>query len=186
METEILDSNINKEIRNVEYAGFGVRLGASLLDMVITIIPIGAFMYFGYENKSLMLLVVGALLGMLYKPVMEGVWGATLGKMILGITVVDSDLDIIDLNQSIKKNGIYIISSAIGIISHFWLANQDAFQESEGIMEAMQAGQGNPYGMVSGIWSLFIIVSCFAMLASSTKQTLHDRIADTYCVKNSM
>lgn len=185
METEILDDKNYSKIRNVEYANFGNRLGATLLDFLITIIPVGAIMYFGYAGKSLVLLLVATIIGMLYKPVMEGIWGATLGKMIVGITMVDSDLDQIDLGQSFLKNGIYIISSGITLLSQFWLANTDAFQEAEGFMESMAAGQGNPYEMISLVWSLVILISCFAMLGSSLKQTLHDRLANTYCVKNS-
>ena len=185
METETLDDINYNKIRNVEYASFGARLGASILDFLIIIIPIGTLMYFGYETKNLMLLLVGTVLGMLYKPVMEGIWSATLGKMILGISMVDTDLQKIELTQSFMKNGIYIISSLISLLSMFWLGGQDAFKESEGVMEAMMASQGNPYEIVSLIWTLVILVSCLAMLGSSLKQTLHDRVANTYCVKNS-
>ena len=185
METETLDDNNYNKIRNVQYASFGARLGASLLDMLIIIIPIGGLMYFGYANKNLMLLLMGTVLGMFYKPVMEGIWSATLGKMIVGISMVDSDLERIDLTQSFLKNGIYIISSLISLLSMFWLGGQDAFKESEGAMEAMMAGQGNPYEMISLGWQLVVLVSCFAMLGSSFKQTLHDRLANTFCVNNS-
>jgi len=122
---------------------------------------------------------------MLYKPVMEGVWGATLGKMILQIQMVDSDLDQIDLGQSLLKNAIYIIYSVIGILTNFWLVGTDAFQEAEGFIEASQATQGSPYELIAYIWIGVILISCFAMLASDLKQTLHDKLAGTYCVKNS-
>lgn len=185
METEILDDNNYSKIRNIEYASFGSRLGASLLDSLITMIPILGLMYLGYEGKNLMFLVLAVVLGMLYKPVMEGVWAATLGKMIVGISMVDSDMEKIDLGQSFLKNGIYIISSLIGLLTQFWLAGTEAFQESEGFLEAFMAGQENPYGIVSGVWSFFIFVSCMAMLGSNLKQTLHDRLAGTFCVRNS-
>ncbi len=185
MEKEILDDNNHNRIRNVEYAGFGERLLASILDGLITMLPIGAFMYFGYVNKSLILLLVGAILGMLYKPLMEGLWGATLGKMILKIQMVDSDLDQIDLGQSLLKNAIYIVSSLIGILGHFWLVGTEAFQESEGFLEASAASQGSPYTTITYVWVGVMFISCFAMLASDLKQTLHDKLAGTYCVKNS-
>ena len=185
METEILDDNNYNDIRNVQYASFGLRLGATILDGLITLIPLGLLTYMGYQNKSLMFLLLSALLGMLYKPVMEGIWGATLGKMIVNISVVDTDLERIDLGQSFLKNGIYIISSVIGMMGHFWLTGTDGFQEAEGALEAMAAGQENPYAMISYIWGAVILISCFAMLASEFKQTLHDRLANTYCVHNS-
>ena len=132
-----------------------------------------------------MYLLISSILGMLYKPVMEGIWGATLGKMIMKISVVDSDMDIVGLGQSILKNAIYIISSILGILGHFWLAGTERFQESEGYMEVAQITQDSPYGIVSFVWVIVILGSCFAMFASDVKQTLHDRLASTYCVKNS-
>jgi len=185
METEILDDNNYSKIRNVEYATFLDRFLAALLDFIITLGPLGYITYLGYTGKSLMLLVGTTIIGMLYKPVMEGVWGATLGKMIMKVTMVDSDLDQIDLGQSIMKNGIYIINSLIGMLGQFWVVGTERFQEAEGIMEALAATDGSPYGTVSMIWFVVMIVSVFSMFGSSVKQTLHDRVAGTYCVKNS-
>jgi len=184
METEILDDNNYRKIHNIQYATFLDRLLASVLDNIILIIPMGALMYFGYELKNIIILMVASFVGILYKPVMEGVWGATLGKMALKVSVVDSDFELVDLGQSFLKNAIYIISGIIGILGHIWLVGTDAFKESEGIFETMAVTQGNPYSTISLIWTLVILVSCFAMLASATKQTLHDRLASTYCVKN--
>lgn len=185
MENEILDDANHDRIRNVQYATFLDRLLAYLLDTLITIGPIFYLMYLGYTGKNIVWLLISSILGMLYKPIMEGVWGATLGKMIMKISVVDSDLDIVDIGQSLMKNAIYIISGVIGVLSQFWLVGTEKFQEAEGFLESLQAGEANPYGIVSMIWTVVIIISCFSMLASSLKQTLHDRLANTYCVKNS-
>jgi uncharacterized RDD family membrane protein YckC len=185
METETLDDVNYNKIRNVEYANFGHRLGASILDTLMLMVIMGPLMYFGYDGKNVIFLILAVIIGMLYKPIMEGVWGATLGKMILGITMVDSDFDIIDLGQSFLKNGIYIISSVMSLLTMFWIGNSDVFLEAEGALEAFMANQGNPYEIVSGVWSLLILVSCLSMLGSGTKQTLHDKLAKTFCVKNS-
>ena len=185
METEILDDNNFNKIKNVEYATFLDRFLAAILDFFITIGPLGYLMYLGYTGKNLVLLIIGTVLSMLYKPVMEGIWGATLGKMIMKITMVDSDMDQIDLGQSLLKNAIYIINSVIGLLGQFWVAGTDRFKEAETFLEAMSAGDGSPYSTISMIWAVVILISVFAMLASATKQTLHDRLANTYCVKNS-
>lgn len=181
----MLDDNDYQRIKNVEYAGFGERLLAYILDFLILLVPIAVCMYFGFANKSLTYLLIGYIVGMLYKPIMEGVWGATLGKMILKISMVDSENEQIDLGQSILKNAIYIINSVIAILGVFWLVGTEAFQESEGFVEASAAQQGSPYTMIGYIWLAVILISCFAMLASNFKQTLHDRLAGTFCVKNS-
>jgi uncharacterized RDD family membrane protein YckC len=185
METEILDDNVNNKIRNVQYATFLDRFLAFLLDYIIKIGPLGALFYFGYTEKNLVLILASSVFGLLYQPLMEGIWGATLGKMIMKIKMVDADLDQIDISQSLLKNAIYIINSVIAILSQFWIAGTDVFQEAEGFMEAMAASEGSPYGYVSLIWGIVILVSVFMMLGSPEKQTLHDKLANTYCVKNS-
>ena len=53
METEILDDNNYNKVRNIQYATFLDRFLAAILDMVITIIPLGYLMYLGYNQKNL-------------------------------------------------------------------------------------------------------------------------------------
>ena len=185
METEILDDNTTQKIRNIEYASFLDRFLAAIMDSIIKMVALGYFSYMLYTEKNVMFFIIGAVIGMLYQPIMEGIWGATLGKMIMKITMVDTDYAQIDLGQSIQKNGIWIIYGILGIMSQYWVSGTEAFQEAEGFMEIAQAGQGNPWGFVVIVWIIVILVSVFMMLGSEFKQTLHDRLANTYCVKNS-
>lgn len=180
---EILDTDNLRKHSVVEYANFGNRLLASLVDFLITALPIVGSFYFGFMQKNLMLMLVCTLIAALYKPLMEGIYGATFGKMAVGIMMVDSNHEQIDLVQSFTKNGVYIISSVISVISAFWMFGQDSFLEAEGFMESTMAVQENPYQMLSSGWGLVALISCFAMLASDKKQTLHDRIANTFCIK---
>ncbi len=180
---EILDSDNIRKHSIVEYANFGNRLLASLVDFVVTALPIGGSFYFGFIEKNLILMLLCTLIAALYKPLMEGIYGATFGKMAVGILMVDSDNEPIDLVQSFMKNGFYLISSAIGVLSSFWMFGQDAFLEADGFLESSMAVQTNPYQMISSGWGIVVLISCLAMLASDKKQTLHDRIANTYCIK---
>lgn len=180
---EILDTNNLRQHSNVEYASFGNRLLAGLVDFLVMIIPMGASIYFAFIDKNLMLMLVFTLVGALYKPLMEGTYSATLGKMAVGIKMVDSDHNNLDLIQSFTKNGLYIISSVIGVLSAFWMFGQESFLEADGFMESSLAIQENPYQTLSSIWSFVIIISCMMLLGSDKKQTLHDRIANTFCIK---
>ena len=180
---EILDADNLRKHSVVEYANFGNRLLASLVDFLVTAVPIAGSFYFGFIQKNLILMLICTLIAALYKPIMEGLYGATFGKMAVGIKMVDSNNEQIDLVQSFTKNGLYLISSAIGVLSAFWMFGQDAFLEADGFMESSMAVQANPYQMISSGWSLVVLISCFALLASDKKQTLHDRIANTFCIK---
>jgi len=180
---EILDSDNFNRLENIEYANFGHRLLAAIVDFFVMIIPVAGSFYFGFMEKNLMLMLVCNIILMLYKPVMEGMYGATFGKMAIGLKMVDSNYEQTDLAQSFTKNGIYLISSVINILSAFWMFGKDAFLEAEGFLESSQAAQGSPYQTVSMLVSVLILISCLMMLASDQKQTLHDRVAKTFCIR---
>lgn len=180
---EILDDNRMKKVSQIRYANFGHRFLAMLMDFLVMIIPIGISMYYGFVEKNFAVALIGAIVGGLYKPVMEGVYGATVGKMAVGIIMVDGNNDVTDLTQSFTKNGVYLINTAIGIVSQIWMFGVDEFMNNEDLMESIMAVQENPYQTISSIWSLAILISCFAMLASDKRQTLHDSLAGTYCVE---
>ena len=65
---------------NYRYAGFGVRLGAILLDFLVTLPLYGLVVYALAELRSLPFMIVAWLLIMAYKPFLEFLKGATLGK----------------------------------------------------------------------------------------------------------
>ncbi len=180
---EILDNDNLTKLHSIEYANFGHRLLAAIVDFFVLIIPICGSLYYSFVGKNLVFMLICNILMMLYKPLMEGIYGATLGKMALGLKMVDSDNDQIDLTQSFTKNAIYLISGGINIASAFWMFGKDAFLEAEGFLESSQAAQGSPYQSVSMIVSVLILISCLMMLASDQKQTLHDRIANTFCIR---
>jgi len=183
MSVEPLDYEIGKEEKPINYATFGDRLLANIVDIPVLILPVGAGMYFGLVKQNFMILMLVLIISMLYKPLLEGIYGATIGKMVMKIKMVDDEGDVIGLGQSFMKNGIYIISSLITIMTYIWLFDQPAFADSDGFIEASMVQQGSPYGMISSIWSFVILVSCLAMLFSDYKQTLHDRVASVFCVK---
>ncbi len=180
---EILDTDIITNQGHVEYATFSNRFLASLVDFLVMAVPIGGTIYFGFMEKNMMLMLLCTIIAGLYKPLMEGIYSATLGKMVVGIKMVDSDHEDLDLVQSFTKNGIYLISSTMSIMTTFWIFGQDTFLEAEGFLASSMATQNNPYQTITSIWSFVILISCFIMLASDTKQTLHDRIASTFCIR---
>lgn len=182
METLNQDS-LEKE-RNVVYAKFGERLLAYIVDIAILFIPMGMSIYYGYGEKNFNFLLGGSIITALYKPVMEGIYGATLGKMAAGIRMVDSDQNQIDFGTAFLKNGFHLINSAIGILTIVWLFTQSDFMEAENIMESIMVNENSPYQTIASIWYWVVVVSCFTMINSSKGQTLHDRIAKTFCIKD--
>ena len=180
---EILDNHNITKVSNVRYANFGQRFLASIVDFLVLFIPMAFSLYYGFVEKNFTAALLGSIFGTIYKPLMEGVYGATIGKMVVGIVMVDENLNKTDITQAITKNGVYLINGAIGLLSQYWMFGLEDFIGSEDILQTMEAIQDNPYQTVSSIWSLAILISCFSMLGSERKQTLHDNLAGVFCVE---
>ncbi|HEX9775296.1 MAG TPA: RDD family protein [Actinomycetota bacterium] len=78
-------------VANAPLAEWGTRVGAYLIDAVIIVGILLLLLALGIATESLgpfLLLGSFALVSVVYKPVMEGARGQTLGKMALNIRVV--------------------------------------------------------------------------------------------------
>jgi uncharacterized RDD family membrane protein YckC len=166
---------LNKEIERV---GFGKRLGSSLLDFIISLLPgivlgiyAGAAMAallleFFYDEEQLetiqagfsgeiaasIIALVASLAGIAFTSiffyVLEGFTGQTPGKMILGITVANMNGEKASIDKLLLRAFIKITGSFVGIIG------------------------------------LIIFVGCFLVLGEK-KQALHDIICKTAVYKKS-
>jgi uncharacterized RDD family membrane protein YckC len=166
---------LNKEIKRV---GFGKRLGSSLLDFTISLLPgiilgiyAGAamatflldFFYdeaqletiqagFSGEIAATIIGLVASLAGIAFTSiffyVLEGFSGQTPGKMILGITVANMNGEKATIDKLLLRAFIKIIGSFVGIIG------------------------------------FIIFIGCFLVLGEK-KQALHDIICKTAVYKKS-
>ncbi len=166
---------LNKEIKRV---GFGKRLGSSLLDFTISLLPgiilgiyAGAamatfllnFFYdeaqletiqagFSGEIAATIIGLVASLAGIAFTSiffyVLEGFTGQTPGKMILGITVANMNGEKATIDKLLLRAFIKIIGSFVGIIG------------------------------------FIIFIGCFLVLGEK-KQALHDIICKTAVYKKS-
>ncbi|SFH94427.1 Uncharacterized membrane protein YckC, RDD family [Tindallia magadiensis] len=115
-----------KEIRiagALEYVGLGPRIIAQLIDGIIFIVAGGILMYMSYQRMitsyqagihptfpwaAYLFLSVGSIL---YYVLMEGLVGATLGKMAMGIQVRKVDGSPCGLSASLVRNLLRIIDA---------------------------------------------------------------------------
>ncbi len=83
----LLDDIVQVDVR---YSTFGQRFLALLVDGLV----LAPFLLVDFYNKttwkSLALLMIVFIIMLVYKPFMEAKYGATLGKMALGLTVVNT------------------------------------------------------------------------------------------------
>ena len=187
MENDILDTHIQKDETQYDYASFGSRFGAYALDVLFTSIPITFISIFGYSTKNLTIVFIITILYGLIRPLTEGIFGASPGKMVLGLKVVDYNFEKIDLVQSFKRNILYIIGTFISLYTSMEIFASEKFLDAEGFAEvAASFGQvENQMPTYLGYaYYLIVLISCLAMLGDNLrKQTLHDKIGGTYVVK---
>ena len=164
----------------IEYAGFWIRVGASLIDTLV-FIPLIAFEFYNKTTlHSLPLLIVTTLLMLVYKPYLEFSRGATIGKSVLNIKVVNEDFGWLTFNQAILRFMPWFISSFIAFMISLEFYTGELTADS--FMEIGLASQGTFWSNLNGLYSLVFMVIVIVVAFDSRKQGLHDKIAETYCI----
>jgi uncharacterized RDD family membrane protein YckC len=185
---EILDApqpSTTIDPNTVIYGGFWARFGAMFIDgLVLAPISVGV-MYFNVTSaKSSLLLAVVTLLSLAYKPVMEYVYGATLGKMALKLKVVDAQFEKAGLQEILLRNIFNIVPSLITLVFTIGIYLSPEFEEINGFMEYSQYSSQFTSLQIVTYTSYFItIVDAIVLLADSRKRSLHDKIAQTYVIE---
>jgi len=125
-----MPSNQTKEIK---FVGFWYRVIATLLDMVV-LSPLLVLNYYNIVRwKSILIMIVLLILLNLYKPYLEYRKGATIGKMLMEIKVVNERFERITLEQSIIRSSPWIAIALLTLFTNFFVFNHADF-ESEAIL----------------------------------------------------
>ena len=117
------------------YAGFWPRVGAAILDGLVLSVPlaiIGAIIGAGQVNAgvsygyspgtSAALNLFNTAVGVAYYAILEGTRGQTLGKMALGIKVVDADTSgFIGVPRGIGRYFARILSAIVFGLGYLWM-----------------------------------------------------------------
>lgn len=142
MKNEILDDIIEKP--KLDFAGFGLRLGAYLIDIVPIIILLNIFVYFAFglnpldsgdrvidldgeefsESKITRAIVryLSFFVWIIYCGIMEASsYEGTFGKRMVGIKVVDENGNQLTFGKSIARNLTKILSYIALGLGFFWV-----------------------------------------------------------------
>ena len=183
MENQVLDSHLQVEdINQSQWAGFWIRVGASLIDALVFLPVIGFNFYNLYALKSLPLALIVTFALILYKPYMEFRYGATLGKMAVKIKVVNNLLNPITLNQAIFRYIPWLISQIVSVAATVLLYSHPDFEVATSMSDIGYLQNEVISPAINMFASLFLMVSCLVVAFSAKKQGLHDMMAGTFCV----
>jgi len=168
-------------------AGFWIRVGAHILDALIIGAPIGLLGYLlGKINPDIAIsaisIIIMSLPGLLYKPLMESVFGATLGKMICKIRVLNDEGNKLSIVMAYVRFFPFLLANFAGIAQRIWITSQPNFQDPA-FRETMIR---NPEYLLILLFvitfGLFSILDCLFVAFTERKRAIHDMMAGSYCV----
>jgi len=192
----MFEDTIDKvEKKGKERIGFGPRLGASILDLIINlgavIVLSSILLSYGFdfllqkgldalrsdeENLEMMqkamgdnfdflliVIAISATFSIIYS-LIEGFFGASPGKMILGMKVAHADASRGDINLYMKR---WIVKNAGSVLATVNIIFASSIFE-----------------FIASTIALVMTFGCFAVLGNN-KQALHDIIANTAVFKKS-
>ena len=163
-------------------AGFWIRVGAYIVDGLI-FIPILILAFWNrFSLKSTGVLVLVAVPGFLYKPLMEAFFGATLGKMSVGIKVIDAQGKKLSLFCAYIRSFPFLMASGVNLASEVILFSTPQFQAATSFMEISQVRPETFLNLVSPLVSLLVLIDCVVVAFTFRKRALHDMLAESFCV----
>ena len=163
-------------------AGFWIRVGAYIIDIVI-FIPIGLLSFWNiYSLKSTVVLVLISLPALIYKPFMESFFGATLGKMACGIKVIDNNGKKLSLFGAYFRFFPFLLQNGINLVGQLIVFSSPQFQSATSMIEFQEAQQANFLNIVGLIVGLLVVIECVFAAFSFRKRALHDMLAESFCV----
>ncbi len=176
----ILDED-NYSKQTPELAGFWIRFGASFLDSLF-LIPLTAvgFLSFVYI-KDFYLYAFLTLVTFVYKPIMEGVWGATLGKMVCKLKVIDVEFKRLSFSKALIRSMPWLFVSLSGLLEQYPLFSLEDFVNADGYLETLVVQSREKSQTIVYVFQIVLLVSGL-FIAFKPRRGLHDYIAGSLCV----
>ncbi|MBT1699208.1 RDD family protein [Fulvivirgaceae bacterium PWU4] len=185
---EILDEPLIEINKNtVKYGGFWKRFVAVLIDgVILTPVTLGVTYFNTIDWKNPAIFIAVSLAGMAYKPVMESLYGATLGKMALKLKVVNGNFEMAGIGTILLRNSLSLVPSIVTLAMTLPVYFHAEFASVSGFMEYTSFIEGHTSAQVVNMFSgLITIVDGIVMMADNRSRSLHDKIADTLVIDRS-
>jgi len=165
-----------------EPAGFWIRVLATLID-VLVLSPVGALSFINLLYvKSLLLLFVLQLPWLLYKPLMEALYGATLGKMALKIRVIDTHGNNLTLSKAYIRFLLFLAPVVVSFAALLSLFLNPGFEGASSFEEIYELTLGNPLYSLSSIAGWVVLIDVVVVAFTRRKRAIHDMMAGSFCV----
>jgi len=166
----------------VGYATVLQRMFALMVDSIV-FLPFNLLSQYNlFYLKSYPLMVFIAVVWWLYKPLMEWRYGATLGKMVVKIRVLDDRMQGISLNQALLRFLPYFIISLSLLLSQFNLFYLEGFAEAKNIQDIQELSRQLSDGTLVVMAYFLFLFLVTPILYDEKNQALYDKLSQTYCI----
>jgi uncharacterized RDD family membrane protein YckC len=173
--------------QDFKYQGFLPRCYAFLVDNMIMGVLLASVSFYNISFVKSFYLYLGVTLVILaYKPVMETIYGATLGKMIFHLKVIDFEGEPLSAFQA-SLRVIFQISQFLLVVPFQYAAFYDpVLMSTQGFFEYNDAFVESYSGVaiISNAMFFIMAVEIVFMNTDPKHRSLHDRIAKTYVVED--
>ncbi|MBX9783108.1 MAG: RDD family protein [Chitinophagaceae bacterium] len=167
-----------------KFVGFWSRFGARFIDGII--LRVFSFILSAVTAQwgSPYLVAFTSLLPLFYQPVMEYIYGASVGKMALGIKVVNYDLEKLTLSNVVLRNILYFALqfTMICFTVYYYYIYDTENSVLPNLFNSLSDGVSWAAVYAILLAALFITEIIF-LLTDEKFRALHDRIGKTYVVK---
>ena len=171
---------------DIVFARFWTRFAAYLLDSIIISIVILPVTYMNVTSwKLATFFIPTSVIELAYKPFMEYRYGATLGKMAVGIKVLGHFFGKVTLAEELKRVSFYLIPGILQSIFTLRIYFNDAFNRITNFNEYNQLVVAlNPATVwVVVIVLILLIADILVLLSNEENRALHDIYAGTYVIE---
>jgi uncharacterized RDD family membrane protein YckC len=160
------------------------RFWAIIIDSFILGAIIGTLSLYNIISiKSVLLVAIITITGILYKPLMEYKYGATLGKMAFKIKVVDYYHEPITFKQAFLRSSLQMTASLISMAALIIIILTGEAERIQNFTDYTIVLSKNKYAIISQYISYIILLDYLFIFSDNNKRCLHDRIASTLVVK---
>lgn len=179
---------IDFEEPKYQFVGFWPRFGALFIDGIILGVFALIFSFIFNDVNSLTFILTTSLIPIIYNPVLEYYYGATIGKMAIRIKIINYNLRKLTLNNVILRNIIYFtlqLISLAGDLNQYF--NRDGITNLFSLFTNFEDWFTTVAIFTVVYLILFIvvyIVEIIFLVSDEKHRSLHDRIGKTYVVYN--
>lgn len=125
-----------------------------------------------------------AVPSLLYKPLMESHYGATLGKMAMGIMVIDKDGEKLNKFRAYIRSLPNLMTAIVTVISNFYLFQSPDFANLTTSLELKTLrSQMFPISLILNILNFINFIDVIFVAFTRNKRAIHDYMAGSFCVK---